>query len=285
MNIFNHFAGLVLGFPKIEPFEEKLRSGILMFDRQTRSEVESFIQSQFSPEGGFANRAGEADLYYTLFGYYVSEALGMKGFKNKIVEFTRKEIITENQGDVHLFCKTILLSNLAGTNRETRYLSRQIKTKFKTFLSGGTDYTLFLGLLALSCLEEYFFIMKYLNKIGKADKTPAEEAPCPVVAAQAVLLKAAGKDTEPVIEKLFGFYADGGFKALKNAPSADLLSTAVALFALNFCGADLRVIKPACLNFTESLYSAGGFTATRFDFAPDIEYTFYGLLALGSLNN
>lgn len=36
----------------------------------------------------------------------------------------------------------------------------------------------------------------------------------------------------------------GGFRALKSAPVADLLSTAVVLYALRYVGEDLRPIKP-----------------------------------------
>jgi hypothetical protein len=57
------------------------------------------------------------------------------------------------------------------------------------------------------------------------------------------------------------------------------------LYALNFAKCDLRVIKPNAIAFVDSLYNEGGFVATAFDMESDIEYTFYGLLALASLNN
>ena len=77
---------------------------------------------------------------------------------------------------------------------------------------------------------------------------------------------------------------NGGFAALKRAPSDDLLSTGVALFALNFLDADVRLIKPDCLNFVDDMYDNGGFRSTYADSITDIEYTFYGLLALGSMS-
>ncbi len=75
----------------------------------------------------------------------------------------------------------------------------------------------------------------------------------------------------------------GGFKATEAVPVPDLLSTAVALYALDFVGYDLRRIKPECLTFTDSLFTEGGFGSNYLDPEPDIEYTFYGMLALGSL--
>jgi hypothetical protein len=63
----------------------------------------------------------------------------------------------------------------------------------------------------------------------------------------------------------------------------DLLSTGVALYALRFVKHDLRIMKPECLEYVDSLYANGGFCATVLDPGADVEYTFYGLLALGAL--
>ena len=68
------------------------------------------------------------------------------------------------------------------------------------------------------------------------------------------------------------------------APCEDLLSTAVALYALHFLDADIRIMKPDCLIFIDDLYDNGGFRATKYDSVTDVEYTFYGLLALGSMS-
>lgn len=76
----------------------------------------------------------------------------------------------------------------------------------------------------------------------------------------------------------------GGFSAFQDAPLPDLLSTAVALFALRFTGCDLRNIRPECFEFINNAYSNGGFSAGEYDLQTDVEYTFYGLLALGALN-
>ncbi|NSW95909.1 MAG: hypothetical protein HPY62_14460, partial [Bacteroidales bacterium] len=68
-----------------------------------------------------------------------------------------------------------------------------------------------------------------------------------------------------------------------NAKVPDLLSTAVSLYALNYADSDLTEIRPDCLTFIDNLFMGGGFAGTVFDTEPDIEYTFYGLLALGAL--
>jgi hypothetical protein len=43
------------------------------------------------------------------------------------------------------------------------------------------------------------------------------------------------------------------------------------------------MIKPDCLDFIDSMFKNGGFGGNVLDQDPDIEYTFYGLIALGSL--
>jgi len=105
------------------------------------------------------------------------------------------------------------------------------------------------------------------------------------VAATAVMLGMAGKRQPEAVDMLKSFYREsGGFAALHNAPAEDLLSTGVALYALHFLDADLRLIKPDCLTFADRLYENGGFRATEADSFIDVEYTFYGLLALGSMS-
>jgi hypothetical protein len=77
----------------------------------------------------------------------------------------------------------------------------------------------------------------------------------------------------------------GGFLAMPNAPLPDLLSTAVALHALDAVQADFSRLKEPCLDFVDSLWNAtGGFHGNWTDDVLDCEYTYYGLLALGHLS-
>jgi hypothetical protein len=78
---------------------------------------------------------------------------------------------------------------------------------------------------------------------------------------------------------------EGGFKAFSLAPMPDLLSTAVALHALDGLQMDYRACKEHCLDYIDTLWSAeGGFHGTWADDVLDCEYTYYGLLALGHLS-
>ena len=71
----------------------------------------------------------------------------------------------------------------------------------------------------------------------------------------------------------------GGFYASEEAPVPDLLSTAVALFTLRLVGAEF---KDASQFIQAHWLDNGGFAPTVLDDYSDVEYVFYGLLALGA---
>ena len=71
----------------------------------------------------------------------------------------------------------------------------------------------------------------------------------------------------------------GGFRASEVSPVPDLLSTAVALFTLRLIGEHPQ----SASRFIEAHWlDMGSFAPTILDEYSDVEYLFYGLLALGS---
>ena len=70
----------------------------------------------------------------------------------------------------------------------------------------------------------------------------------------------------------------GGFYANQQAPIPDLLSTAAALFTLRLTGVEA---KDATQFVQAHWLERGGFAPTLYDNYTDVEYVFYGLLALG----
>ncbi|MBQ0046677.1 MAG: hypothetical protein KBT33_04080 [Prevotellaceae bacterium] len=71
----------------------------------------------------------------------------------------------------------------------------------------------------------------------------------------------------------------GGFYASEMAPVPDLLTTAVALFTLRLIGEKAKSAR----DFIDAHWMEnGGFAPTIFDEYSDVEYVFYGLLALGA---
>ncbi|MBF0409025.1 MAG: hypothetical protein HQM10_16880 [Candidatus Riflebacteria bacterium] len=81
------------------------------------------------------------------------------------------------------------------------------------------------------------------------------------------------------------FTTSGGFKADPGSELPDMLSTAVALFALKVCGTTMKPFRDNAKRFVEDHWlNNGSFSATLLDEIGDCEYTYYGLLSLGALN-
>ena len=269
---------------KIRPklLETVLAKAPAMLDPELTAEMRSFIVSQQTELGGFADRGGKCDLYYSLFGYYVAESLSVTEVMEPLRKYVADTVSTSNLSGVYRYCGAILYAKLIGHDATTEKLRKQIVADLLKSDSKQTEYAGFLGILALYYLEDYFNIQRVINRKRLATFTGH---PCPVVAATAVLDGMTGNKNPDAVKALNSFYrGNGGFAALQAAPSEDLLSTGVALYALYFLDADLREIKPDCLIFVDDLYDNGGFRATSSDFITDVEYTFYGLLALGSMS-
>jgi prenyltransferase beta subunit len=80
-------------------------------------------------------------------------------------------------------------------------------------------------------------------------------------------------------------HAQGGFVAVPGAPIPDLLSTATALHALSGLQQPLGPVQESCLDFIDTLWTnEGAFHGHWDDSHLDVEYAYYGLLALGHLS-
>ena len=263
--------------------EPVLAKSIEMLDDGMILEMRSFVIGQQTSEGGFADRGGKSDLYYSLFGYFIAGSLSVPGYLEPLKKYVEGTVSVGNLTGVYRYCGAILYSKLIGLDEVTKKLRKEIlKDLLRTDLK-QPEYSSFLGILALFYLEDYHNIQRIVNRYQR--KLNLKGHPCPVVAAKAVVQGMSGNTNSEVVKELRSFYrGNGGFAAVLRASEDDLLSTGVALFALHFLDADIRLIKPDCLKFVDDLYLDGGFRATHADFVTDVEYTFYGLLALGSMN-
>ena len=270
---------------KIRPklIESVLLKSISMLDPEMITKIKSFILSKQTTQGGFADRGGNPDLYYSLFGYYIAETFSVTEVMEPLKKYVADTVTMNELSGVYRYCGAILYAKLIGLDATTEKLRRQIVADLvKTDLK-QPEYSGFLGMLALYYLEDFRNIQRAVNQYKKFEIT--DNHPCPVIAATAILLSMAGKKQPKVADMLKSFYRkNGGFAVLHNAPSEDMLSTGVALYALHFLDADLRLIKPDCITFIDDLYDNGGFRATSDDTYTDVEYAFYGLLALGSMS-
>ena len=291
MKLWEKFSKSIFKFaaqPKLKKLRPKLIEPVLsrsalMLDSEMIAEIQTFIISKQTAQGGFSDRGGKCDLYYTLFGYYIAESLSVNEVMEPLKKFVAATVLMHNLSGVYLYCGAILYAKLIGQDAITEKLRKQIIADLTLPDSKQPEYSSFLGVLALYYLEDFKNIQRIVNQYKQSFSLTGH--PCPVVAATAVMLGMTGNRKPEVAEMLKTFYrGNGGFAALHTAPGEDLLSTGVALYALYFLDADLRLIKPDCLTFVDDLYDNGGFRATRYDAITDVEYTFYGLLALGSMS-
>jgi hypothetical protein len=129
---------------------------------------------------------------------------------------------------------------------------------------------------------------------GFANEAGLKHGTTTATAAAIALLSRLAPELRPndATRKLFGdwfmaqAHPQGGFRAFQLAPLPDLLSTATALHGLAALEYPLPAgMKDDALDFVDSLWNAdGGFHGHWADDFLDVEYTYYGLLALGHLS-
>jgi len=266
--------------------------------------VVSFIADRLAPDGGFRGRSDEGDLYYSVF------ALGALVALQAAIPAERLVPWIESLGDgasldlVHLAClarcravlsvhdaridKAILDRIESHRSRDGGYAESPdaaSATAYGCFLAAGAYQDLGASVPdPQSVAGSLAPLRRPEGGYGNSPEMPG--ASVPSTAAVIILQRHLGRrGDESAAAWLKGqFRPYGGVGAWPGAPASDLLSTAVALYALRTAGVELDDIREACLDFVDSLWSRGGFHGCGADLTPDCEYTFYGLLALGSLD-
>ncbi len=267
--------------------------------------VARFLRSQ-QRGGGFADRKGEADLYYTVFGLEGLLALQEPLTVEEHVDWLRRFGSGEGLDFVHLCCLARCWAALkhAGVTEEQRVsLAARVEAHAASeggyHVAKGRQWGSAYGcLLAAAAYEDVGLplprqdrLKSCMDALRSRDGGWTNEAGLPLgiapaTAAALSLYRRMGwevpGDSVEWLKRCF--VESGGCKAMPAAPMPDLLSTAVALHGLSGAQADLEGVREPCLNFLDSLWSnAGGFHGNWTDHTLDCEYTYYGLLALGHL--
>ncbi len=276
-----------------------------------------YVLERQLPDGGWAGREGESDLYYTSFALRSLAILGL--LEGPVAErsaaFLRsrldaQETIVDLLSLVYsakLIEASCSLDPLAGASAQwTQRLSELLATLrradggFSKSLEGqaGSTYQTFLVLLCLELIEQpcpdAAAASRFLLSQQQADggfleiRVAKRSGTNPTAAAIGGLrVLQALDDTTGVrsVDFLLSQQSDeGGFRANTRIPVPDLLSTFTACVTL----ADLEQLEEAdqdaALKYVRGMEQAeGGFRGFEFDPADDIEYTFYGLGALALL--
>ena len=269
--------------------------------------VTAFLRRTRTKEGAWPDREGRPDLYYTVFGVEGLLALRVEEDHAVLAEWLRGHGDGEGLDFVHLCCLARCWAALPAVFRPEAGVKEGMAARLEAWRTpdGGfhqragsgrcTAYGCLLGWAALGDLgfvpAGAEAIAGCLESLKAVDGGYANEPGLPfgttTATAAAVSLHRLLRRTPPVelgAWLLGQRHPGGGFKAFPGAPIPDLLSTAVALHALDGLQCSFAADRDALLDFTDSLWSAdGGFHGNWTDDALDVEYTYYGLLALGHL--
>jgi prenyltransferase beta subunit len=267
--------------------------------------VTGFLHSQLNENGGFKDRSGSSDLYYTVFGLEGLIALGAE-LPGSAAGYLRAFGNGEGLDLLHLCCLVRCWANIcrSGPPVDVDAITANIESHrtpdggYNTVRGAeiGTAYGCFVSLAAYQDLRSSIpapdRVISCLHDLRAEDGGYANERDLsmgltPSTAAAATLFRHLGEDPPGDLSPwlLSRCHKDGGFYATPAAPIPDLLSTATALHALAGMKASIDAIKEPCLDFVDSLWTnAGAFYGNWTEDAADCEYTYYGLLALGHLS-
>jgi hypothetical protein len=269
--------------------------------------VEKFLLGKLTQEGGFADRECRPDLYYTVFGIEGLMALRAAVPVDRIAPWLHQFGDGAGQDFVHLCslarCGAGLGGNVFSSECRER-LARRIE-EFRVADGGyhgtpgkarGSAYGALLAWGAYADLgmqiPEPGCLGNSVQSLRLADGSFANEPGLPqgtttATAAAVTLCRHLGLplhvETGTWLQQQV--HPSGGFLATPGAPLPDLLSTATALHALDSLEVKLDPFRDLTLDYVDSLWSAeGGFHGHWADDDLDVEYTSYGLLALGHLS-
>ena len=265
--------------------------------------VEEFVGRERNPDGGFRDRDGRSDLYYTVFGLDAAIALRMDPDPEPTARYLDRFGTGEGLDLVHLCslvrCRAVTgfppghaealarrLSAFASPDGGYRPHGTSRATAYADFLAWGAWQDL--G----RTVPDASAIAASLGPLERGDGSWANEPDIPVgsttaTAAAIALLSDHGVPVHPSSSRWLRdrIHAQGGFLATPGAPLPDLLSTATALHALATLRVPFDPFREACLDFLDSLWTnTGSFHGHWQEEHLDTEYTFYSLLALGHLH-
>jgi geranylgeranyl transferase type-2 subunit beta len=301
----------------LEDLHLRLALGIARLPENVLAPTQRFLIAAQRPDGGFAGREGDSDLYYTGFGLrglavagaitpavceaaarFVRARLGQPAGAIDVVSLLYAALLVRACGgpDVLAESSPDWADRIAGAlERHRSPDGGYAKTAGGAM---GSTYHTFLVALAPEMIGRPLpapeRVTEFLRSRRREDGGFVELAvmkrsganPTAAAVALARMLGDDGGLTGGAADCLLALQSpsEGGFCANRSMPVADLLSTFTALLTLRDLGAFGRVDSEAARTFALSLAApAGGFRAGVWDDQPDVEYTFYGLGSLALL--
>ncbi|MBZ0254743.1 hypothetical protein K8I31_01685 [bacterium] len=275
----------------------------------SKERVAEFILRSHNPDGGFQNREGVSDLYYTVFGLQCLVALQEEPPYAKIANYLRLYDDPSTLDLPHLSSLARCWAFVSPSEGPPPFSKQDFATALNAFRAkdggysphpgseSGSSYGAFLALGANQDFEldavDAVALANSLENLrsrdgGYSNRPKMAKGVTTATAAAVTVLKNLQRTVPDDVQDwlLKRFYPNGGgFFAGPMTPVPDLLSTATALHALERLQAPMAPLREACLDYLDSLWSGqGGFYGHWADETLDCEYTYYGLLSLGHLS-
>lgn len=257
--------------------------------------IARFVVSQRLEDESFMDKSGKADLYYTAFGWMLCYALGIACDHRKMKAYL-SALDADRLDLIHYaaFIRCRMIQRLFEGGKVGLLLKSFFPAPVKPLPDFSvphkdwhSPYTRFIWLSlsedTKSRVQGFDLSPYHVAGGGYMNTTDGLTATTnATVAALAIRGQLDGYEDNEDIRFLRHLQeSSGGFGAAKGSPLPDLLSTATSLFLLSCYGVQPKY--PA-RDFIEAHWlESGGFSATLLDEVSDVEYTFYGLLALGSI--
>jgi len=267
--------------------------------------ITCFIQGMQNSDGGFRGRNNsESDIYYSVFA-----TLSLIALKGSVPDgITAYSLTFQNPEELDLIhlCSLIRLTATCQKIKNGSELLDLIESyrsddggynHMRKAAERASPYGIFLAYSAYSDIGKKIpKSYKLLPSINRC-KTPdggfsnipgSNQGTTNATAAALTILPGSIKkfilknNSEFLLSMAF---TKGGFKATEEAPIPDILSTATALFALSKinCKIPEELRKNTFEMIEDHWHASGGFIGNQGETIPDCEYTFYALLAMGSL--
>jgi len=243
-----------------------------------------FVRQTQSSSGAFIDRGGDPDWYYSLFGYMISKALNLQPALQKLEQFVLNSKNRNSDKLVEWAVWVLLRYSFKPRFFFKLKITFQLALQWMKGRKGANPvYLTFLSLLIIN----HFWGWARCISIRIDRLTSAfmlnDQSPTSHMAAAMCIRNQAGLDTADLATVLLrNAHPEGGFVAFSDHATADMLSTAVAAYALNKAHFNMGPIAASGLDFVSNHFDQGAFLSGDGDTTRDLEYTFYGLLSLSA---
>lgn len=303
----------------LETLTERLARGAAKLPTEVRQAHTHYLLSTQAEDGGFGDRDGDSDLYYTGFalrGLVLLDALDDQtagkaarylqqqfGTRTTIIDFISLlygALLLQVSNDIDLFAHAD--PNWPHAVAETLERLRRPDGGYAKSDEGASSstYHTFLVILCYQLIGKPLIepqrMIEFLRGRQREDggfveiQAMRRSGTNPTSAAIASLRILEGL-TDEIVEDACNYLADrqsdeGGLQANTRIPVADVLSTFTGMLTLDDLGALDWLDLPAVRRYLDQMQlPEGGFKGATLDPACDVEYTFYGLGSLALLEN